>query len=101
MCRHIFAWKRCLELFNLADTSNKTWWLQVEVKQIQPLIYMYYFSWEGNEVVELLSKGSWESPDFTVFKMGYKGFNSGSGRHPTASLHGCELNTCTKLYTLA
>lgn len=22
------------------------------------------------------------------------GFNSGSGRHPTATLHGCELNTC-------
>lgn len=58
MCIHIFARKRCLELFNLADTSNKTWWLKVEVKQIQPLIYMYYFSREGNEVAELLSKGT-------------------------------------------
>lgn len=55
---------------------------------------MYYFSWEGNKIVELLSKGSLESPDFTIFKMDYTGFNSGSGRHPTASLDGCELNTC-------
>lgn len=77
-----FARKRCLELLNVTNSNNNICWLVVEVKQNQTLNQMYFFSWEGNEIAEVLSRGSLESQDYTMFKMFYGSFNSGSSSHP-------------------